>query len=179
MLSGAGVSAFAIAARYDAAPAPLQRSLCNAQQPETVDKAPGQPATVENSGCKGSNSDDTKRGGDQGDAPSPAAASASPLNDAALSLAAAAAAEASAAAAATITAALDAVNAVPSPGPAVDPATNVAAAAEVIYASGVARAPSVLDSQADSVAQLQQHAQIMVGDDQKVNTIAIVASISS
>jgi hypothetical protein len=142
-----------------------------------VDKAPEPPAPAENSGSKGIVADDTSRSNAAVDAPSPGAASAKALSDAAMSIATAAAAEASAAAAAAVSAALDAANAIPSPAPTADPATNAAAAAEVIYASGAARTPSVLDSQADVVAQLQQHAHVMVGSEQQVAAAVVVQVI--
>ena len=152
-------------------PTHLPRFLCNAQQPETDVKVPEQPAPAQNS--EGGKTDPPGFGSGSGATPSSTA-----VSDAAISMAAAAAAEASAAAAAAAAAALDAANAIPSPGPVTDPATNVAAAAEVIYAAGIARPPSVLDSQADAVAQTQQHSQILVGDQQEVKFVPLLLRIT-
>jgi hypothetical protein len=171
---GVGAAAFASASAYDAVPTHLPRFLCNAQQPETDVKAPEQPAPAQNSESKGVKVDAPSSASGNSATPSSAA-----VNDAALSMAAAAAAEASAAAAAAAAAALDAANAIPSPGPVTDPATNVAAAAEVIYAAGIARPPSVLDSQADAVARTQQHSEILVGEQEQVKFAPLVARIAA
>lgn len=168
------MAAFASASAHDAAPTHLPRFLCNAQQPETDVKAPEQPAPAQNSDCKGGTVDAPSFISGSGTTPSSTA-----VSDAALSMAAAAAAEASAAAAAAASAALDAANAIPSPGPVTDPATNVAAAAEVIYAAGIARPPSVLDSQADTVARAQQHSEILVGEQQQVKFAPFFARMTA
>jgi hypothetical protein len=162
---GSTVLVLAAASRNDAAPTSFSRSLCNAQQQHANDKATEIPPS--STGNVPDNSSACA-------APAPGSASAAAVDDAALSVAAAAAAEASAAAAAAVSAALDAANAIPSPGPSSDPATNTAAAAEVIHSSGLSGRPSPLDSNADAVAQLQQHAQVLVGVQEQVSGHFIV-----
>jgi hypothetical protein len=150
---------FALASWQDAAPASLSRSLCNAQQQDANDKTPQQPPSVQANATEN---------GITTFLPPPGSSSAAAVDEAARSVAAAAATESSAAASAAVAAALDAANAVPSPEPASDAATSVAAAAEVIYSSGVSRPPSPLDVAADTVAHIQQHAQVLVGDQEQV-----------
>jgi hypothetical protein len=171
-VSGTGIAAFAAASQHGAANLP--RSLCNAQQQEPEHQNPVLP-----DGPKAAADNDATRGGSAGASSPPGAACAAAVADTALSMASAAAAEASAAAAAAVAAALDAANAKHNPVPAVDAATSAAAVAEVIYESGVARQPSVLDSHGDAVAKLQQHAQVLVGENQEVNCAAAAACSAS
>ena len=167
-VSGTGIAVFAAATQHGAANLP--RSLCNAQQQDPEQQNPVVPDLP-----KAAADSDAARGSSTGAGSPPGAACAAAVTDTALSMASAAAAEASAAAAAAVAAALDAVNAKHDHVPAVDAATSAAAVAEVIYESGVARQPSVLDSRGDAVAKLQQHAQVLVGDNQEVNCAAAAA----
>jgi hypothetical protein len=167
LFTGSGITAFAVASRHDAAHLP--RSLCNAQQQE-----PEQPSPVLSNGPKAGADSDASRSNNPGAGSPPGAACAAAVVDTALSMASAAAADASAAAAAAVAAALDAATAKHDPLPTVDVATSAAAVAEVIHEAGVARQPSVLDSHADAVSKLQQHAQVLVGDNQEVHSVAVV-----
>jgi hypothetical protein len=176
LLAGGAAVAISAAPFLDFPPAHIPVFLCSALQQETGGKTPEQIAPASEDVSAEGGAVDKQQNASPVSTAAPASSSA--VADSALSLAAAAAAEASASAIATAAAALDAANSVDSPVPAVDPATNAAAAAEVIHSSGIARTPSVLDPSADVVARVQQQRQLLVGEEQEVIICACVRVVS-